>query len=539
MTPDIRPKFRIGLLLNGTSISKYVFDFIKWILADDHLELKSIIIRSPSSATVGFPDACQDDCDYRPTPVAGFLFTLIVMFERLLLLKNRDHHDHMQKFDLLLLVPHGIIRAESLDDSPRDGPPDVDLLVVFSSGPLSKGVWESAKLGVIALSLSDRRNYRGGPPGFWEVYFRDDVTGFTIERLRSAPQENETLFRGQIATQYYYLLNQASLFQKSTYYLAQLVGRIAASGKLPTRQEELPFSRIPQHNPELHHTLHYALGLIGLLISKILQKLGRDYRWKVAFLPCEWRVAALWRASIIPNKPGHYLADPFIITQDGRHFCFAEDYDIAQRRGRIVVYELKDRQAAYVGIAIQEDFHLSYPFLFYYDGVLYMCPETSAVREIRIYRCLEFPLRWTLDKVLMTGVSAADSMLFERDGRWWMLTNIDPADWGDHAIELHVFSATNPVSDKWTPHPGNPFFIDAAFARNGGMVREGDRLFRVAQSQGFGMYGKRTTLREIVELTDQQYVERQICVISPQFRRRIFGTHHFHSDGAVTVFDFA
>ena len=71
------------------------------------------------------------------------------------------------------------------------------------------------------------------------------------------------------------------------------------------------------------------------------------------------------------------------------------------------------------------------------------------------------------------------------------------------------------------------------------MIKEGERVFRVAQGQGFGMYGKRTTVNEIVVLTDNDYEERCVCVVSPTFRKGIYGTHHLHSSGSGTVIDFA
>jgi hypothetical protein len=536
-------KFRLGLLLDGVCVSKYVYEFIKWALVNEHLELRAIFVRSPAQASGSslLPDHWheEEDCESYRRPLAILLFKLILVLERLLLLKNRDHYHHLHRFDLSSILPAEMIRDPPTDDSALITAPDLDLLITFALGPIDKGIWKTARLGVIALSPSDDRLYRGGPPGFWQVYFREDVTAFTIQHLQPSSGENETLFRGQIATQFYFLLNQASLFQKSSYYLRQVVEQVAITGTLPTGQEKLPSSDIPQGMPAMRHTVRYALGLGRLLISRILQKLGADYRWKVAFLPGGWRGAVLWRASVIENERGHYLADPFVITRDGKHFCFVEDYDIANKRGKITVYELGDGHATYLGVALQEEFHLSYPYLFDYHGEIFMCPETSAAREIRVYKCVEFPLRWKLESTLMKGVSAVDSMLFERAGRWWMLTNIDPEGWGDHSLELHVYSATTPLDVHWRPHRGNPFFIDAARTRNGGMVRDGDRLFRVAQGQGFGMYGKRTTVNEIVELTDDRYVERPVCVISPKFRLKIFGTHHFHSDGTITVLDFA
>ena len=73
-----------------------------------------------------------------------------------------------------------------------------------------------------------------------------------------------------------------------------------------------------------------------------------------------------------------------------------------------------------------------------------MCPESSESRDIRVYRCLEFPLKWTLAKVLMSGVNAVDTLIFERNGKWWMLTTLDSADTGDCYSQLYLFHADSP-----------------------------------------------------------------------------------------------
>src|SRR6185312_49960 len=186
-----------------------------------------------------------------------------------------------------------------------------------------------------------------------------------------------------------------------------------------------------------------------------------------------------------------------------------------------------------------ENFHLSFPYIFEYEGTLYMCPETSGAGDIRVYKCLEFPLRWTLEKIIMKDVSAVDTMLFEKGGKWWMLTNIDPAGLGDFQLELCVFSADSPLDDAWTPHPQNPVLVDATRARNGGLLREGEGLFRVAQRQGFDFYGKSTSVNEIVRIDDGNYIETLVAEVSPAFEPGAVGTHHLHSDGSITVLDFA
>ena len=207
--------------------------------------------------------------------------------------------------------------------------------------------------------------------------------------------------------------------------------------------------------------------------------------------------------------------------------------------GTLRVYEITETGSTRIGTALEEKFHLSFPFIFEYRGEIFMCPETSENRDIKIYRCIEFPLRWELEKIVMKELSAADTMFLEHGGRWWMFTNIDVTGCGDHCSELFIFSSDSPFGDTWMSHSCNPVIVDASRARNGGFVRDGDALYRVSQRQGFDFYGKETAINEIVELTDSAYVESPICSITPTFADNIVGTHHFHSNGNVTVFDFS
>jgi hypothetical protein len=187
---------------------------------------------------------------------------------------------------------------------------------------------------------------------------------------------------------------------------------------------------------------------------------------------------------------------------------------------------------------IDEPFHLSFPFLFEHQGTLYMCPESSANKDIRIYRCVEFPTRWQLAEIVASGVNAVDTMIFEKNGKWWRFSNMDPGNTGEISSELFIFSAESPLGAAWRPHAANPVLIDAGCARNAGLLFDGGKVFRVSQRQGFARYGKSAQINEIVDLTDDSYSERCVAKIEPTFRKDLLGTHHFHSRGGMTVFDF-
>ena len=122
-----------------------------------------------------------------------------------------------------------------------------------------------------------------------------------------------------------------------------------------------------------------------------------------------------------------------------------------------------------LGVALETEHHLSFPFVFRYRDELYMIPESSTDRRVMLYHCTELPLRWEPLKALLEDVNAVDTMVFERDGRWWMFTTIAGSDLGPNDAELHIFYADTPFGD-WKAHRLTPVIMDAAKGRNGGMV---------------------------------------------------------------------
>jgi hypothetical protein len=167
-----------------------------------------------------------------------------------------------------------------------------------------------------------------------------------------------------------------------------------------------------------------------------------------------------------------------------------------------------------------------------------MCPDTHEARDIRLYRCTAFPLKWELHKVLMKDVSAVDTTMFERDGKWWMLTNMDASGLGDHSSELHAFSADACDATDWRPHPLNPLIVDSTRARNGGLLSANDALYRVFQVQGFDTYGASMGIAEIQTLDAERYCEAPICAIQPKFLPGLQGAHTYSFSNGVLAVDF-
>ena len=167
-----------------------------------------------------------------------------------------------------------------------------------------------------------------------------------------------------------------------------------------------------------------------------------------------------------------------------------------------------------------------------------MIPETAENKDIRIYRSDNFPSEWVLHKQLMQDVSAADTNIFYYKDRWWMFTNIDSSDIGDHCSELHIFYADAFDSTSWAPHSQNPVITSALQARNGGCIIDDSGLFRAFQAQGYCFYGKSIGIAKINTLTPDKYFETIVHSIRPDFLPNIQGTHHIHFKDKMMAIDF-
>jgi hypothetical protein len=285
----------------------------------------------------------------------------------------------------------------------------------------------------------------------------------------------------------------------------------------------------------------------GVAVRKVRKLLVREI-WYVAYRPTSTAGDLVsdvlsgrgtlrskgWR--LMSSPQGRYYADPFVVEDHGRHYMFFEDYDVVARRAVISWTCFDDHGTPLPAqIAVQRDYHLSYPFVFRWSGNWYMAPETAENGTIELFRAEEFPTRWELDRVLIADIRAFDPTIFEHDGRWWLLANA-AVPGGTIADELFLFYADSPLGE-WTAHPMNPIVSDVRRARPAGRPFSHDgMLIRPAQDSS-RRYGYATVFNRVTRLTTTQYAETPIRRLEPGWMRGNLATHTFNTDGEYQVLD--
>ena len=240
---------------------------------------------------------------------------------------------------------------------------------------------------------------------------------------------------------------------------------------------------------------------------------------------------------IVPPKDRGW-ADPFVVFINDRHYVFLEEIVYATGKGRISCMEITaPGQWEEPRPVLEQEHHLSYPFLFEFEERLFMLPESRTAKVIEVYECMEFPTRWELRHTLMKDVVAVDSTLHHHGDRWWLFCNIVETPGGSSCDELFLFSADSPLSDVWTPHPLNPIISDATRARPAGRLftHEG-QLHRPSQNCT-PIYGYGFGLNAVDVLSDTDFEERRVSSTSPDWDARIVGTHTFNFESRMTVAD--
>ncbi len=423
---------------------------------------------------------------------------------------------------------------------------DIDVVVRLGYRILRGGVLRVPRYGIWSFHHGDNRVNRGGPPGFWEVMLGCPDTGATLQILSEDLDAGLVLARTRSSTQPFSVKDNTSAIHWAALRMVprQLL-RLRELGGEAFLEQATSNNREPSiyHSPlyRAPDNLTYARLLLRKTLEKARHVLANRFwqsQWILLFAFSPELSLSLRKFQRLLPPSDRFWADPMVIQRNGRYYIFIEELLYATNRGHIAVIEL-DRQ----GIAskprpvLERPYHLSYPFLFEYDGELYMIPETAQNRTIELYRCTEFPDRWEHVHDLMQDVLAYDTTLLQHQGRWWMFTTLVEVEGASSWNELFVFSASSPLSREWTAHARNPIVSDCRNARPAGPLFEyRGALYRPSQNSS-RRYGYGFNLCRVDVLTQSDFREQIVARARPDWAPDIIATHTYSRSGDLHVID--
>lgn len=117
---------------------------------------------------------------------------------------------------------------------------------------------------------------------------------------------------------------------------------------------------------------------------------------------------------VLENDRNFWVADPFPLEKDGKLYIFVEMYEYRKLKGSIAYCYMTDDGFSPWKKIIEEPYHLSFPYIFYIDNELYMCPEAKESKVLSIYKCKEFPDVWEKESIIIDNFEFVDTVFLKQ-----------------------------------------------------------------------------------------------------------------------------
>ena len=454
--------------------------------------------------------------------------------------------DALRLRDLRLLlesrsIPVFLLQARSTahlsdDDIARLKAANLDLLLCLGNSTPGVGLSACASLGV--WSVQDGAT--AIPGQFWDMLVGHPVTRYGPQVIEQTHGRTKIVYRSSVPTN----LLSLALNQNAAYWD---IAQVLATKLSDAERARVGVQLSPEPNesqPAPSRTLS-NMRMARFLVQWAKQTLRNEFtkrlfheQWSIGIevkhdIP---RKTSAHRFRLVRPSRDRFYADPFLVERNGRNYLFFEDYRFSSQKGLISCCELDaEGNCSKPRVVLERKYHLSYPFLFHWQGEIYMIPETRANSTIEMYRASDFPYSWTHETVLMSGVAATDSTLLHHGDKWWLFT----AGVLDHVSldqTLCLFFANSPLG-PWTAHPKNPIVSDICRARPAGCLYfDNGQLIRPGQDCSKG-YGYAVQLHQVDVLSETDYQETPLARITPDWIPGSSGIHTINQNVEYRVLD--
>ena len=545
MSSGVSP-LKVGLLLDDWEVPSWIASIVAEIRASKTADIVATICQSKNGSSRRFSPPRR--------PAGSSLSRLGRLYFGL---DHRIFHpvpDALEPIDLKSqLDTCPVVKVEAIFEGPyfrfcesdleRVKKLGLDVLLLFCDGLPANQTLPLARYGVWSFLDHDLLATGQAPTGFWEVLEQRETMRQSLHAYLPGSE------RPVILHEYAGPVDLRSIRRSRNNFLwksASFVNR-----KLQAMHRAKSVDAISSPRQDCDRSASQQGGSNFLLVKNLFCHASRFvedqivYRrhvdqWMIGFkfgtsnrvMDCN---LADFRWIVPPND--RFWADPFPVKHDGQYFVFFEECLFGKdTKGHICVAQLgQDGFSHMPRIILKGGHHLSYPFIFSWEGDWYLIPESQESNRVDVYKFDAFPYHVRFHKTIMENVRAADTTICEIDGHWWMFTGI-AVNGTQNVDEAFLFHSTNPFG-PWIPHPWNPIKSDVRSARPAGNIfLWNDKYYRPAQdcSKGYG-YGIR--LQEINVLNRERFAEREAGALLPDSASGLRGVHTFNRADDLTVID--
>lgn len=554
-TPFDRP-LRVGLLVDELRQPVWVARMLADILSEGVMVVPLVVLNT------SFVPSSKDQRLGRRIGrwAKNRAYLPFALYNRIDARRYKPRHDPFADADITSLVE----TASFLEVSPRSSAfvdrfddasvaairaHDLDVALLLGFRIIKGDALAIARYGIWSYHHGDNSRYRGGPAGFWEVYHGSLETGAVLQVLTEDLDGGRVLARSRSRTDLLSVVGNksnsyldASALLKRELRFLQREGPAAFESREQSRMWSA-YSRPLYRAPRPHHVARVATRIVLRLLHRKLQSIRRREQWFLMYVfepktepASDVPNGSMYRYNPIYPPPDRSWADPFPVFHDGHHYVFFEERRFGDKHAHISMLEIDgDRIIQPSKIVLSRPHHLSYPFLFQWNGHWYMIPESRQSQTVEIYRAQRFPDAWERIGPILLDVDLVDPTLAEIDGRWWMFSSTRIHAAGD-AVALNLYYSSSPLG-PWTPHLYNPVKIDIQGARPAGrLFKHGSTWYRPGQD-GTRRYGSAIVIHRIDELSPTRFSEVVVDRIEPNWKPGLTGVHTINAAAGLSMLD--
>jgi len=531
---------RIGILCDSFKFKRWQQEIVNQILISSDLKLSLLILNEKSTSK---------------QPINKLGYRALTYIDRKFF---KVQHDAFQIIDIKEAVREVVVlRVDpkplkfgvkfSLQDVTEIESYDLDVLIRFGFGIIKGDVLKAARFGVWSLHHGDNKVNRGGPPGFWEVVNSEPITGVTLQKISADLDGGKVLRKSFVKT------DSTSFYRNQNAAFWTGVELMCSSLK-DLRDDKLYVST----NEDFEQSMFYTYPLYkdpnniksfkifcSFWARRLKEAFNEEFAtpgWSLAYkFSQNNRVeTSIFRyKNLIPPK-GYEWADPFVVYENENYYVFIEELE-KKRKNAHLSYLKFDTQGRLLSPdavkVIEEDFHLSYPFIFKESGEYYLMPEMADSNEVWIYKASSFPNKWDKFHLLFEDKQLFDPTLFYHDGTWYLFGTEKFNIGSSRDQHLNIYYSRDLFGNKWTPHPSNPVTRDVRGARPAGKIfKWKDRWIRPGQI-GAPKYGYGIQFNEIINLSETEFEEIPVDSILPLFSDGLTAVHTINFEKGFSVID--
>ncbi|MCR4814750.1 MAG: hypothetical protein K5879_07980 [Lachnospiraceae bacterium] len=287
-------------------------------------------------------------------------------------------------------------------------------------------------------------------------------------------------------------------------------------------------------------------------IKKLIANTFFDFAYAIAYRPvpdskdCRFPKGGDTPFRLLKPTLGCWYADPLLTELNGKDYLFMEVWDRKKKKGFIGVSEFDQNGLLSAPKCIlEEDFHLSFPVVFSYNGRYILMPECSESGTLRFYTVDPANLSVSLLCKIPVSEKLVDTVVYEiKDEKITLLSCAEnPGNPKQTSLVMLELNGLPDGSLQRIPLP-KQYESPSFFLRNGGPVYICEnKKIRILQESTETEYGHNLLFRTVSGL-GENYSEEELSslylenlpVSLPAYYRKQ-GTHTYSMTSSFEVID--